>query len=776
MIKKYFVFVAVLFLFKVAAFAQIPTQTLRGAIIDKEIQSALPGVNVTLLPLNIVGATDADGRFAFPNLPIGRYALMFSLVGYENKTMGNVELLSGKETVLKVELTESITTLNELVVKNPVLKDQTINDMALVSGRQFSVQESNRYAGGYQDASRMVMSFAGVTSSGNDQNNEIVIRGNSPKGLLWRLEGVEIPNPNHFGDGQGSTSGIISMLNSASLANSDFLTGAFPAEYGNAFSGVFDLKLRRGNNQKHEFMGQLSVVGVEASAEGPFKKNGASYRFNFRYSTLELLLKSGLLQIETGGFSPAYRDMNFTINLPTKKAGVFSFWGFGGINQSDDKQDTSIENNQGKTGVVGLSNTYTVGKKGYFYTIVSASNETSNEYQEVLLSTNKWTVGKQKLFQYKNLRFSTFYNYKINAKGTLRTGVIFSNLGYQFDDNRRDNARNKLVNYLNESDATQYLQAYSQLKYVFSHKFSISGGLHFNRFLLNQNQTLEPRLSGRYQLNAKHALTAGFGMHSRLEPISVYLLKKRKTGEVFEQPNKGLGLMRAAHFVVGYSYAINEHWNLKLEAYDQHLFAIPIDTNKKSIYSILNASAGLVSNVMSNDGRGRNKGLEITLERYFYQRYYFMLTASFFDSKYMARDQQWRNTVFNNSYAGNILGGKEFLVGKKKNKYLVVNDRIMWRGGNRYIPINLAESIKKNTTVNDLTRAYVPKLPDYLRMDLGVALKINLKGATWSLSADLQNVTNRKNIIQERYDVASKQLFYNYALPLVPIFSFKVDF
>lgn len=757
-------------------YAQSPTQTLRGTILDKETQSFIPGVNVTILPLNQTVSSGIDGTFKFQKIPIGRYTIVFSMMGFDKKTLANIELGSGKEVVMQIEMVESTIVLNEILVKGEQLKDQTINDMVLVSGRQFSVAESNRYAGGYADASRMVMSFAGVTSSGNDQNNEIVIRGNSPKGLLWRLEGVEIPNPNHFGDGQGSTSGIISMLNSASLANSDFLTGAFPAEYGNALSGVFDLKLRRGNDQKHEFMAQLSVIGLEASAEGPINSKGASYRFNFRYSTLELLLKSGLLKIETGGFSPEYRDMNFTLNFPTKKTGTFSLWGFGGINKSDDQDVNSVENNLGKTGVIGLSNTYSLGKRGYVYSVLMASKESATEYEEVLLANAKWVIGKQKLFQYKNLRFSSFYNYKINAKGSLRSGIIFSNLGYQFDDNRRDNTRNVLVNFLNENDATQFFQAYSQIKYSFSSRFSVSGGLHLNRFLLNQNQTFEPRLSGRYQLNSNQAITAGFGLHSRLEPISVYLLKRRKTGEIFEQPNRNLGLTRAAHYVIGYNKLLNEHWNLKIEAYYQKLFEVPLDTNKRSLFSVLNASAGLISNVMTNDGQGENRGLELTLERYFNKNYYFMLTGSLFDSKFLGRDSKWRNTVFNNTYAGNILGGKEFSVSKSKNKFLVVNSRMMWRGGNRYIPINLAESIKRNTTINDNTKAFEPRLPDYWRLDLGVSLKINLKRATWSLSADIQNVSNRKNKIQERYNTATKQIFYNYALPLVPIFNFKVDF
>jgi hypothetical protein len=523
-------------------------------------------------------------------------------------------------------------------------------------------------------------------------------------------------------------------------------------------------------------MTQLSVIGMEASAEGPINNKGASYRANFRYSTLALLLKSGLLKIETGGFSPEYRDMNFTINLPTKKMGIFSLWGFGGLNESDDKDENSVEKNQGKTGVIGVSNTYSLGKKGYVYSVLSRSKEKANEYEEILLANKAWVTSKQKLFQYNNFRLASFYNYKINAKGSLRTGFTISNLGYEFDDNRRDNSRNVLVNFLIENDATQYFQSYSQLKYSLTSKITLSGGLHYNRFLLNQNQTFEPRLSGRFRLDSKQTITAGFGLHSRLEPISIYLLKRRKTGEIFEQPNKNLGLTKSAHYVVGYNFVPKEHWNLKLEAYYQKLYEVPLDTSAKSLFSLLNSSSGLISNVMTNDGKGENKGIELTVERYFHNNYYFMLTASLFDSKYLARDNKWRNTVFNNSYAGNVLVGKEFSIAKNKNKYLVINSRMMWRGGNRYTPINLAESIRRNTTITDISKAFDPRLPDYWRLDLGVSLKINLKTTTWTLSTDIQNVTNRKNIIQERYNSATKKIFYNYALPLIPIISFKVDF
>lgn len=765
-----------LLFFSTWAFSQDFMQSIRGKIVDKETQTALYLVTVVLDGGASSVLSDSTGVFVFENIPIGRHTLSFSSVGYDSQFLSSLELSSGKELILRIELSEKPLFLEEITVKGERSKDFSLNEYALVSGRQFTVQESNRYAGGYADPSRMAMAFAGVTSAGNDQNNEIVIRGNSPKGLLWRLEGVEIPNPNHFGDGQGATSGIISMINSGSLANSDFFTGAFPAEYGNAMSGVFDLRFRRGNSQQHEYMAQLSVIGLEAAVEGPIGKKGASYRFNARYSTLELLFKTGLLQIETGNFKPAYRDMNFTLHFPSKKAGEFSLWGVGGVNSSDDVEEEDITLAQGSMGVMGLSHMYSVNRKGYLKTVISASTEGSEYFRESFRpNLDTWVIRNQNTLFQRNLRLSSFYNYKLNSRISLRNGYVISRLGYSLEENRRNESRNELVNFLNERDHTWFVQAYSQAKADLTPRFKVTGGLHYSIFLLNNNTALEPRFGMEYRINAKQRIQLGAGLHSRMEAVSLYLYK-RQNGVAQEQPNASLGLTKAGHLVLGYSLAIREHAKLKIEGYYQHLFQVPLDTNSRSLLSMVNISSGIPNAVLENTGVGENKGIELTLERYFARNYYFLITASLFDSKYLAPDGKWRNTIFNNTYAWNILGGKEFFLGPSKRHVLVLNSRLMWRGGNRFIPVNLAESILRNRTILNNTEAYVQRLPDYRRVDIGIAYKINTKSSTWTLSADIQNVTNYKNIIRERYDTSAKQITYSYALPIIPIFNFKVDF
>jgi len=365
---------------------QNSTGIIRGKILDRETQLSLEGVSVQLLEGNKGMYSNISGQFYFEKLPPGRYTLLFSLIGYQQGSIQSVEVTSGKEALIEIQLVESPIQLEEITIQAETDKSRASNELAFVSGRQFSVQESNKFAGGYSDPSRMAMSFAGVTSSGNDDNNEIIIRGNSPKGLLWRLEGIEIPNPNHFGDGQGSTSGIISMINCSSLANSDFLTGAFPSEYGNALSGVFDLKFRRGNDRKHEFKALIGVVGMEVAAEGPLNKSGASYRVNGRYSTLELLFKTGLVKIETDGFEPAFRDYNFTFELPTQKTGKFTLWGLGGENFSDSDYSTFKDRDENKVTSTGISHQLPIKKIGYINTVIAFSTNTHQYFRKNIVN------------------------------------------------------------------------------------------------------------------------------------------------------------------------------------------------------------------------------------------------------------------------------------------------------------------------------------------------------------------------------------------------------
>ncbi|MCB0529434.1 MAG: carboxypeptidase-like regulatory domain-containing protein, partial [Saprospiraceae bacterium] len=278
-ITRIFFPIALLALLTGAANAQQYTQTVKGIVLDKAVKTPLIGATVTLLDSDPpVGAvSDAEGRFRLPEVSVGRRTLRVRYLGYKEAVISNVIVNSGKETDLVIELEEDLLAAREVVVLAKAEKQKPLNELSTVSARTFSVEETQRFAVAVNDPARMASAYAGVVTA-EDGNNIIVIRGNAPNGLLWRMEGVDIPNPNHFST-LGTTGGPVSALNPNLIANSDFLTGAFPAEYGNALAGVFDINLRTGNKERFEFMGQLGAFsGLEALAEGPLnKKNDGSF-------------------------------------------------------------------------------------------------------------------------------------------------------------------------------------------------------------------------------------------------------------------------------------------------------------------------------------------------------------------------------------------------------------------------------------------------------------------------------------------------------------------
>jgi hypothetical protein len=300
------------------------TGIIKGQILDKQSETPLIGATVELLFTKMATGVTADenGYYKLENVPVGRQTIRISYIGFESITIPNIVVSTGKDAVVNVSLRESFSELDEVVITSKTNKDGTVNKLATVSARQFSMEEVNRFSGGRSDVGRLAANFAGV-SAPDDSRNDIVVRGNSPTGLLWRLEGIPVPSPNHFGT-IGTTGGPVSALNPNMLKNSDFLTSAFPAEYGNALGGVFDLGFRRGNIDDYEYTGQLGVfTGLEAMAEGPLGKKQGSFLVAARYSLI------GLVGAGAGGTAavPNYSDLSYNIDFGTGKLGNLALFG-----------------------------------------------------------------------------------------------------------------------------------------------------------------------------------------------------------------------------------------------------------------------------------------------------------------------------------------------------------------------------------------------------------------------------------------------------------------
>lgn len=765
------------------------SQTIIGKVIDKDTKMTLPGAAITILgtqPL-LGSVSDNNGNFKIENVPFGRYDIRCTFLGYEIYMLSQVPVGAGKELVLSIELTESVTEIQSVEITSDKEKDKPLNEMITVSSHTFSVDETQRYAASFNDPSRMALSFAGVSTT-NDASNEIVVRGNSARGLLWRIEGIEIPNPNHFSNGEGATGGGISILSAQVLGTSDFLTGAFPSEYGNALSGVFDIRFRKGNYTRWRNAIQFGVLGMQASLEGPFsKKYDGSYLVNYRYSTLMIFNAIGLPVVDNG-IVPEFQDLSFNFSFPAGKAGTFTLFGIGGISKAgeiaikdsnqwvyrrDRFQDFRIQ----YVGATGITHTLPFkNNKTYLKTVVALTGE-SNAYKLDSLDNNyDLRNSYDEKYDYYSLRTNMFVNHKFNAKHIIRTGVMYSHLFYNLRSSGLILSTNSYGTFLDEKGSAGMIQAYFNWKYRINTKLEMVTGLHHLFFLLNNNFTIEPRWGLRWQVHKLHALSIGAGMHSRIEPISNYLGREQLDSVNFIQPNKTLDLTKTVHVVLGYDWVFYENMRLKLEAYFQYLYDVPVNADSGSTESMLNFSGGFARTEFSNQGLGRNYGVELTLEKFFSKNYFFLITASFFNSEYSIGDGVWRNTRFNGNYMLNVLGGYELKFGKQKQSSWSINSRIIWRGGNRYIPIDLDASVLQGSEVLVEENAYTERLPDFFRWDLSTAVKFNFKKWAFSISLEVQNVINRKNINRYGYDPYLQEIRTDYMFGIMPVFNFKFEF
>ncbi|QHT68620.1 TonB-dependent receptor [Rhodocytophaga rosea] len=787
----------VLLLFPYLINGQTFTQTVKGRITDKESKTALPGAAIALMQKDSLlkgTSTDADGYFRLDNIPLGKHTIEVSYVGYQKLSLPGIIVNSGKEVVLSIELEEAVVNMNEVVVRANN-KEGTINEMASVSTRTFSVEETERYAGSRQDPARMASNFAGVQGT-NDSRNDIVIRGNSPAGLLYRLEDVDIPNPNHFAIA-GTTGGPVSILNNKVIGTSDFMTGAFPAEYGNALAGVFDLKMRNGNNSTHEFTGQFGILGVELSAEGPISKTAkSSYLATYRYSTLRIFQALG---IEIGTTAvPNYQDASFKLNFPVGKKSNFSVFGIGGTSQidiivskfaeppRDIYGDTDRDQYFGSTmGVVGASFSRSMSSSTFTKLTLSTSVSKSNAHHDLVdRDTTLKVIGLTPILGYTFLQgkstLAWYINHKFSVRNTVKAGFFIDRYQFNFIDSVSiKEPSDTFINRFDYRGSTFLLQPYVQTRHRLTEDLTLNAGLHSQFLTLNNSFSLEPRVGLKWKFSPTQALSAGYGIHSQMQPTYIYFYHL-PVANGFVMHNKNLGFTRSHHLVLSYDHTFSPHVRLKAETYYQSLWDVPISI-KPSSFSLLNQGSTFerfFPDTLTNAGTGKNYGIELTLEKFFSNHYFFMVTGSLFDSKYTGSDKVKRNTDFNGNFAMNLLAGTEYAI---KNKTFTFGGKITWAGGRRYSPVDTISTVKSTDIVYIDSQRNSQQFDDYFRADIKLGFKLNSRKLTHEIAVDLVNVLNVKNVLSltytyNRYNPSLSRLREEYQLGFLPLFYYKVDF
>ncbi len=768
---------AIIWLFPLHAITEDqPLSSLRGTVTDADSRMPLIGVNIIIAGNDpVLGTiTDAKGEFRFGKLHTGRYDLEIRYIGYESKTVSNIVLIAGKESVVDAELTESMISLDEVTVKANSNKGEPLNRLAFTSARSFTVEETKRYAGSFNDPSRMAASYAGVTGDATG-NNDIVIRGNSPRGLLWRLEGVEIPNPNHFSE-EGATGGPISILNSTTLDNSDFLTGAFPAEYGNAYSGVFDINLRKGNNEKREYTLQAGILGFEGAAEGPIVKGSkASYLLNYRYSTLAILNSIGIKI--AGDAVPEFQDLTFKVYVPTEKAGTFNFFGLGGKSNIWEKYPEWTNDFATDMGVLGLSHLYIFSPKTYLKTQVATTGSRNIwSYEEKNARDLSEPIAREN-YTYFTRKAQMSMNHKFNSRHRLKAGLGYSDIYFDLLHDYLSDDESGMVRAVDQDGNTGYLQAYGTWRYRIQESLTAHAGLHYMRFTLNGNYSLEPRMGLKWLFSPNQSLSAGFGIHSRLETLTNYFAESSYKAESEINPNKDLDLSKARHYVLAYQNNRIRNLMIKTELYYQDLYNIPVARDTLNSFSALNFSDGVTNEALVNKGTGTNYGIELTVEKFFSDSWYCLATTSLYQSTYKGSDMILRDTRYNGNYVFNALGGKEFTLGKGMYPWkLNASIRFTFAGGRMKTPIDLEASREADYTIRKNELAYTESYDDVLRLDCKVSFVKNRGRSTHTIELDIQNATNRLNTMYDYYNSQEDAIESVTQLGFIPGILYRVEF
>jgi hypothetical protein len=613
--------------------------------------------------------------------------------------------------------------------------------------------------------------------------------------LIWQMEGVPIPNPNHYTI-PGATGGPISIINNKLLSQSDFITSAFPAEYSNGVSGVFDLHLRNGNSRKREYVAEAGLMGLQFGAEGPFIKEGnASYLVNFRASFLGLV--DELLWVEA---LPHYQDLSFKLNFPIKK-GRISIFGFGGastitgeikdpVNSTPSREMEVAETSGAKTGAVGIKHVHFLADRTRIVSdfvlstsrpFVRADSLTNNVATRDLLSNT---------YKESRLLASSRLLTKLDARNSMNFGIMLENnmVDYLlnneyviYDDPVQGDS---LVRYPARAYGDNKLfvfRSFIEWKHRFSNSLTLYSGLNYLHFFMNHSFALEPRASFRWNFSGRQSLSLGYGSHSQLQPFFYYLIKTYTTDDPWDrenyiETNRDLGFTKSHHLALGYDFSISPDLRFKAEIYHQKLYNVPVEM-RPSHYSLLNLGAGSLDPIedsLVNSGTGRNYGIEFTFEKFLSKRYYYLLTTSLLNSKYKGSDGILRNTAFNSDFNFNALFGYEIQVGE--NGSVDFGIRTVTGGGRRIIPHDEAKTLQEEEDIYQYDLAYDRRLAPYFRLDGRLGYKYNGTRVRHEVAIDLTNITNRANEWERRYNESSKQIEMIYQQGFFFFMYYRINF
>ena len=771
------------------SFAQENKQFVFGKITDKLTGEELIGASIYLeVDHTKLGAScDMHGNYKIINVPIGRHNFTASFIGYKPVLIQGIIVQASKPLQLDIELEKDAKQISEINISAIKNKEST-NPFSTLSSRSFTIEESSRFAGGLCDPSRVAYNFAGVSFSA-PQDNGVVIRGNSPTSVLWRLNGIDVGGASHFGGGNMAGAGLISIYSSAILKGTNFYSGAFPAEYSNTTAGVFDINFREGNRQKHQKTFQLGILGADIGLEGPLNKKGtATYLVNYRHGFI------GYYGKLAGGVEPNFKDLSYNLTYKSESLGNFSFWGMFGLSSNylpykkyqkkvkegvvkkekfrEYKDDFIQKDIKFGMGAIGFNHKKRVSKKSFLKTNLGFSTNYYKDSRELFTQiADTINTGSLSPYHYKknheyNFSFNSSLFTQINKKINNKSGIYYNKAKIYSQYDKILHNPQKLTGLYNKAGVVDYYSAFTQFKLTIIEDLNINLGVSLNKFSEVNEFSIEPRIGIKWNYANWGNISLAYGKHSKLEDKKIYLVAKDKF--------KGnIKLAKAEHYVLALDFNLAENLTFKTEVYYQNLYDVPVFTENNESFINYTQMWEFNSPIVFT-GTGKNKGIDFSIEKSIDKGLYFLLTTSIFDSKYKDYKGIERSTLFNRNFQSGLALGKEFIV-RQKN-ILGFNININYLGGNRLAPLKYEESITAKEAVYDLDKLYQVQADNKFWLNVGLSYKVNKKNKTITWGLDFQNALLTTHDDGYRYNLRTNKIDKKDVFFILPNFYYKIEF
>lgn len=740
-------FLNLLFLTLSFSFVSAQTGSIRGVVVDKINNEAIPFTPVIIMGTSTGATTGEDGAFEIKGIKPGVYNISVSALGYKKYTLFDLEVKNTRVTQIKIELEQESRVLNEIDIKpEGFVKPEE----APVSLNTIGEVEIKRNPGANRDISKALQSLPGVAATASFRN-DLIIRGGSSNENRFYLDGIEVPNINHFST-QGATGGPVGMINVDFIREVDFYSGSFPAAKGNALSSILDFKLKDGYDKNVVYSFTLGASDLAATVEGPLSPK-TSFIASWRRSYLQFLFKALGLP-----FLPNYDDFLLKTKIKINGKNEITILGLGAIDKFKlnlDQKETKFQQYLLGNLPVNTQWNYTgglvykhYGKNGYT-TVALSRNALNNEAVKYrnndasdpsnLILDYRSTEEENKLRVEHTNRFSGFkLTYGIGGELARYTNSTFNRLPFV-----------GTIRYASQLDLFKYA-AFAQLsKDFFNDKLSLSLGVRgdasdFNKGMRNPLQQLSPRFSASYAITQKFRLNANIGRYYQLPSYTI--LGYRNTNS--ELVNKQVSYIRCDHLVGGVEYSTPGLLRVTVEGFVKNYSWYPFDLRDSISIANQGSDFGVVGTVpVSSENQGRSYGAELLLQQKMNRNFYGILAYTFvhsefqdYNGKYIASSWDFRHII-------------SLTVGKYFKKNWELGGRFRFNSGSPYTPYNVSASMEKSNFditgqgILDKRSLNSLRTKAFHQLDVRVDKKYFFKKWSLNLYLDIQNIYNNKTML-----------------------------